>query len=163
MRCSAECAAHEALYSQIDEDLAALQHRITKPHVDRALARWHETSVLGSVMILNGSMYMLRTTDREGKPVRHDDGQLQATLKEIYGLVSDPAWPTLPDLEVLINADDYGRVSASEYPRLPLLSITKKRGKGADILYPAGHYAVAGRSVTAIGTAEGAAEYRRPW
>ena len=44
---------------------------------------------------------------------------------------------------------------------LPLLSITKKRGKGADILYPAGHYAIAGKSVTAIGTDSGS--YRQPW
>ena len=119
MRCSAKCAAHKVLYPQIESDLAALHHRITKVGVDSALARWHETSVLGSIMLLNGSMYMLRTTDSQGKPVLHNDPQLQSTLTQIYDLVSDPAWPQLPDLELLINADDYGRVSATERPVLP--------------------------------------------
>jgi hypothetical protein len=63
-------------------------------------------------------MYMLRTTDGQGKPVLHNDPQLQSTLTQIYGLVSDPAWRKLPDLEVLINADDYGRVSATTRPVL---------------------------------------------
>jgi len=44
VRCSAECAAHEVLYPQIESDLAALHHRITKPKVDSALARWADTS-----------------------------------------------------------------------------------------------------------------------
>ena len=56
---------------------------------------------------------------------------------------------------------------------LPLLSITKKRdgrgqdpgrkrdGPGADILYPAGHYGIAGSIVAAIGT--DSARYYLPW
>ena len=51
-------------------------------------------------MILNGSMYMLRPFDKEGKPVRHQDPQLESTLKEIYEIVSDRSLPPLPDLEV---------------------------------------------------------------
>ena len=46
-------------------------------------------------MILNGSMYMLRPFDKEGKPVRHQDPQLESTLKEIYEIVSDRSLPPL--------------------------------------------------------------------
>ena len=130
VRCSAECAVHAVLWLQIESDLAALNHHITKPKVDSALQRWGETSVLGSVMLLNGSMYMLRTTDSRGVPVRHDDPQLQSTLKQIYDIVSDPAWPRLPDLELLVNADDYGRVGASEQPVLPLPPPSPRTARG---------------------------------
>ena len=76
---------------------------------------------------------------------RHGDPQLQATI------LSDPALPTPPDLELLINADDYGRVRLKDRTLLPLLSITKELGRGADILYPAGHYSFAGPWISNIG------------
>ena len=50
-----------------------------------------------------------------------------------------------------------------DHPTLPLLSITKEAGIGGDVLYPAGHYASAGESVSAIGTPAGARMYRHPW
>ena len=113
-------------------------------------------------MILNGSIHLLRPYGADGvTPTRRADPQLVATLRQIWDISRDPTLPTLPDLEMVINADDYGRVSVRDDPPLPLLSITKKKGKGLDILYPAGHYALAGKSVTAIGTDSHA--YRVPW
>lgn len=150
------------LYSQIDVDLRELRGPITKAKIDRALERWPETDILGSIMILNGSIYLLRPYGKDGvTPTRRADQQLAATLRQIWEIARDPTLPKLPDLEMLINADDYGRVSVHDDPPLPLLSITKKKGRGLDILYPAGHYANAGKSVTAIGTDNHA--YRVPW
>ena len=93
-------------------------------------------------MILNGSLYKIRPRYPDGKPVEHSDPPLQAMLREVYDLAQEQreAGTPLPDVELLINADDYGFSKLHASPVLPLLSITKKRGLGADILYPTGHY-----------------------
>lgn len=144
--CSSSCSAHEALYAQIPLDLAPFRAAggITKAHIDSGLRKWAPTGILASIMLHNGSMYMTRPCEAGRKPVRHDDPMLLATLRLIWELVTDPAVPPLPDVELLINADDYGRVSLrdSKEQLLPLLSITKKLGHGADILYPTGHYTI---------------------
>ena len=50
-------------------------------------------------------------TGTDGRAVPHNDGQMIATLREIHDLVSDSSgrFPRVPDLELIINADDYGR------------------------------------------------------
>ena len=77
------------------------------------------------------------------------------TIHEIYDILNDPKLPSPPDLELLINANDFSRALLKHQPVLPILSITKELGIGADILYPAGHYTAAGtmlgRIVSSIG------------
>lgn len=154
------------LYEQISRDLAPFTSRrgITKTLVDMALARWPENGITAAVGIYNGSMYMLRPRTPTGEFAEHSDGQLLSTLRQVRQLVDEHeklGLPPLPDAEFVVNGDDYGRARASDRPLLPLLSITRKVGVGADILYPSGHYAVAGKAVSAIG--EDTAAYRSPW
>ena len=77
---------------------------------DAALTKWRENGVLASVMILNGSLYKLRPRYADGRPVEHSDPPLQAVLREVFDLVHEQrdAGTHLPDMELLINADDYG-------------------------------------------------------
>ena len=126
---------------------------------------------MSHVMVLNGTMYMGRPHDANGVPVAHGDSNMIGTLREIFALTQDASgkFPPLPDLEVLINSDDYDKAYMRDHPHLPLLSITKEAGISADILYPAGHYSSdekAKKSMGAIGRAPGdavAARYRVPW
>jgi len=55
---------------------------------------------------------------------------------QIWDILHDKTLPTPPDLELIINADDYGRARLGKR-LLPLLSITREVGIGGDILYPA--------------------------
>ena len=164
VRCAAQCEAHEPLYAQIDADLAAFRGGISKRLTDAALAKWRESGIFASIMIVNGSLYKTRPHYADGSSVDHSDGQLLPTLHEIYSLVHElrHTHEPLPDLELIINADDYGRPKLTDKLILPLLSITKKRGRGADILYPTGHYASGGiGAVKNIGRYS--AGYRFPW
>ena len=164
VRCPAQCEAHEALYAQIDADLAAFPEGISKRLTDAALARWRENGIFASIMVVNGSLFKMRPHYADGSSVEHSDGQLLATLHEIYSLVHElkHTREPLPDLELIINADDYGRPKLTDRPILPLLSITKKRRTGADILYPTGHYASYGiGAVKDIG--RHSERYRYPW
>ena len=111
-RCPSTCSAHEPLYAQIDTDLAAFPEGITKSMMDAALARWSENSITAALMIHNGSLYFLRPEGEDKHPVHHNDGMMHGTLNEIFSLLNDPAYPPLPDVEFILNADDYGHVSA---------------------------------------------------
>jgi len=142
VRCSAECSAHEELFAQIDADLSPWPQGIDKETTNLALQMWPENGIFASIMVLNGSLYKLRPHYADGSPVIHSDPMLFGTLKEIFDIVTEQkeAGTPVPDVELLINADDYGRPKLNDRKVLPLLSITKKRGRGADILYPTGHY-----------------------
>ncbi|EOD39318.1 hypothetical protein EMIHUDRAFT_108867 [Emiliania huxleyi CCMP1516] len=149
-QCSTVCSDHEPLYAQIREDLAQWDG-ITRDMIDRAMHRWDESDILATLAVVNGTLWLPRPRLRSGEVARHGDPQLQATIRMILSILSDPALPTPPDLELLINADDYGRVRLKDRTLLPLLSITKELGRGADILYPAGHYSFAGPWISNIG------------
>ena len=77
---------------------------------DATLTKWRENGVLASVMILNGSLYKLRPRYSDGRAVEHSDPPLQAVLREVFDLVHEQrdAGTPLSDMELLINADDYG-------------------------------------------------------
>ena len=155
-RCSAECSAHTPLYVQIDSDLDVFAQRggITEELISSAMARWPETAILATVLIHDGVMYFSRPTGEDGQLVAVFDPMLRQTLAEIYSLITKDlrsipprlaaigaaSLPRLPDMEFIINADDYGRPRLRDTRVLPLLSITKVLGEGADILYPTGHY-----------------------
>ena len=149
-QCSTVCSDHEPLYAQIRDDLAQWDG-ITRDMIDRAMHRWDESDILAMLAIVNGTLWLPRPRLRSGEVARHGDPQLQATIRMILSILSDPALPTPPDLELLINADDYGQVRLKDRTLLPLLSITKELGRGADILYPAGHYSFAGPWISNIG------------
>ena len=176
--CDTRCSAHEVLFAQIDNDLAAFPKGITKDLIDLALRRWPESAITASIIISNGTIFMTRPFSPDGSPVQHNDGQMVATLHEIWHVVQNAGryGPPLPDSEFLINADDYGRAFVHLRPWLPLLSITKEIGRSTsdkphlnqvDILYPAGHYSTAGIVMKAIGNRPSADVvrrfYRHPW
>lgn len=165
VHCSADCSAHEALFAGIDVDLSLWPTGIDKRTTDAALRRWRENGVLCSIMILNGTLYKMRTRYADGKRVEHSDPPLQAMLREVYDLVNEQreAGTPLPDVELLINADDYGFSNLRDRPVLPLLSITKKRGLGADILYPTGHYVEWARNQGGKLVGLHSEAYRYPW
>ena len=142
VHCSAECSAHEELFAQIDADLALWPHGIDKQTTDDALKMWPENGIFASLMVLDGHLYKLRPHYSDGRPVIHSDPMLYGTLKQIFEIVTEQreAGTPIPDVELIINADDYGRPKLRDRKVLPLLSITKKLGLGADILYPTGHY-----------------------
>ena len=66
-------------------------------HASRACH--HRPQVLASILLLNGSMYMLRPEDSQGQPVRHADPQLASTLREMFALVSETSHLELHPLQ----------------------------------------------------------------
>ena len=164
-KCSAKCTAHQLLYEQIADDLAPFCERgITREMIEKGLAKWAESAIFATVLILNGTVYLNRPYAADGTFATHGDMTLQQTLREIVSLTTAKGFERLPDMELLLNADDYGRTHLSDRPLLPLFSITKVRGVGADILYPTGHYNTAGGSfVRGIGHPETQQRYTYPW
>ena len=140
--CSARCEDHEVLYAQIESDMAQWNPRgINSSLIDEALKKWGDNDITVAIAIINGSLYLTQPTDKEtGQPISHSNYQTLGILDLIWDILHDPTLPTPPDLELIINCDDYGRAHVKQKPPLPLLSITKEVGIGADILYPAGHY-----------------------
>ena len=99
-QCSTVCSDHEPLYAQIRDDLAQWDG-ITRDMIDRAMHRWDESDILVTLAIVNGTLWLPRPRLRSGEVARHGDPQLQATIRMILSILSDPALPTPPDLEYL--------------------------------------------------------------
>ena len=141
--CSEECSAHEELYEGIENDLAPflIKGGITREMLSEAHDKWGSSGIMAPIMIHDGQMYLTKPCHGT-EPVAHSDPMLQSTLNLILDLLQDQNVETFPNVDLIINADDYGRVfmDRNDSRLLPILSITRVNGRMADILYPTGDY-----------------------